>query len=153
MTARLIRYFALFLCLFSVCGVAYAAGETFTIVSVTYTDAAGKQQTVAFNAKMGDATIPAIAVGNDVIINGNYTPANATVSCTIDIVRTPGATTASSGTPTTDGKGGWTYTIAKNKLVKNAEYLVFSSVGITPDTAKVDGVNVKVVGKTLFTSP
>jgi hypothetical protein len=121
-----------------------AAGEMFVIVSVTYTDAAGKKQTDQFDAQNKSAQIPAKAVDNDIIINGTYAPGNALVTSTINVT-----VSNSSGAPSLDGKGGWTYSIAKNLLKTNTPYTISSNVGTTSDVAVVNNKTVMVAPKTL----
>lgn len=149
MTLRLIRYVALFLCLFFMCGIAYAAGESFTIESITYTDAAGKQQTVVANAKTGIMQVPAIAVNDDMTINGTYAPATALVTSTIKVnLAAPPNTNKVSSAPTLNS-GKWTVKITKSTLSNNTDYTVSSRITAKADYAIVDGVEVQVTAKTL----
>jgi hypothetical protein len=146
MPKRLAAFSSLVVGLLFLSGDARAAGEKFEIVSVTYTDINGQQQTKTFNAMNKIAHIPAAAVQNDIIVNGTYGPANAAVASTIS-VSLLGVELASA--PANCKNGAWTMKIVKNTLSTNTFYDVASSKMGLPATATVNGVNVAVTAKSL----
>jgi hypothetical protein len=131
-----------------ICAQAKNNPSTFIISQVQYIDANNMQQTVQFNGGM--AQIPAVSVSSNIIVGGTYTPANATVTTTIDVYN-PVPAIISSGAPILNN-GSWSYTINANTLNKNTVYGIQADVTANPpqnNTAIVNNASVPVTAVSL----
>ncbi|HEV3383321.1 MAG TPA: hypothetical protein VG097_00830 [Gemmata sp.] len=122
-------------------GGAGAAPPTFTIVSITYTNACNKVVTVNFAGACAPPVLPPTAANSQIIINGTYSPASGKVVSTISA----GLFTAG---PTCKN-GNWTVTIPAKTFGVNAQFPVTSTIVMPGGTdvnnaASVNGMQVAV---------